>query len=151
MKAAMKIRLFFLLIMTFIMANSGYTQEVRIPGEYHWQNRLLLVFDGGGDAYQKQQQIFLKEKAGLNERDLVIFRIGDGQLTDPEGKIYGKQASRQVREKYDIGPDEFAVLLIGKDGGVKLRQHEVLETEKLFAVIDAMPMRQREMRQRKGN
>jgi hypothetical protein len=39
----------------------------------------------------------------------------------------------------------FTVLLIGKDGGEKLRQHTSIPIDKL----DAMPMRQAEMRRQK--
>ena len=39
----------------------------------------------------------------------------------------------------------FEVILIGLDGGEKLRQTKVLETDKLFAIIDGMPMRRSEI------
>ena len=42
----------------------------------------------------------------------------------------------------DIG---FSVLLIGKDGGEKLRVNEVPDLQAIYAVVDAMPMRSREM------
>ena len=42
----------------------------------------------------------------------------------------------------------FRVVLIGKDGGVKLRQEEPISVADLFALIDSMPMRKQEMRQR---
>ncbi len=42
----------------------------------------------------------------------------------------------------------FAVLLIGKDGGVKLRSGRPFALHALFDAIDAMPMRQDEMRRR---
>lgn len=43
-------------------------------------------------------------------------------------------------------PDSgFEILLIGLDGGVKLRQDKVIDAETLFARIDAMPMRRQEL------
>ena len=39
-------------------------------------------------------------------------------------------------------------MLIGKDGGVKLRQEEPISVADLFALIDSMPMRKQEMGQR---
>jgi len=39
----------------------------------------------------------------------------------------------------------FQVLLIGKDGGVKLRSSEPVSMKDLFGLIDSMPMRQQEM------
>ena len=39
------------------------------------------------------------------------------------------------------------MILVGKDGTEKLRAHHVVSAQALFALIDAMPMRQREMRE----
>ena len=41
---------------------------------------------------------------------------------------------------------EYQNLLIGKDGGVKLKNNSPISNIKIFNTIDAMPMRQREMR-----
>jgi uncharacterized protein DUF4174 len=40
----------------------------------------------------------------------------------------------------------FTVELLGKDGGVKARWSDVVGREELWARIDAMPMRRRELR-----
>ena len=40
------------------------------------------------------------------------------------------------------------MVLIGKDGGEKLRSHEIVSPETLCRLIDSMPMRQEEMRER---
>lgn len=42
------------------------------------------------------------------------------------------------------------VILIGKDGGAKLRSEKPLSMAKLQETIDAMPMRQDEMNGKKG-
>ena len=41
---------------------------------------------------------------------------------------------------------KFNVLLIGKDGGVKATWNRLINTNELFALIDAMPMRKSEMK-----
>ena len=46
------------------------------------------------------------------------------------------------------GAADFVVILIGKDGGEKLRSRHPLRVESLTKGIDAMPMRQDEMRSR---
>ena len=43
---------------------------------------------------------------------------------------------------------EFEVFLLGLDGGIKLRQQEIVKTEKLFSLIDGMPMRKAEIRRK---
>ena len=48
-------------------------------------------------------------------------------------------------DQFAIGDDAFSVVLIGKDGGEKLRVNEVPDLQAIYAVIDGMPMRSREM------
>jgi hypothetical protein len=56
-----------------------------------------------------------------------------------------------LRKKFGVTADEFEVILIGKDGTVKLRSKAAVSTSALFQLIDAMPMRQEEMREKKKN
>ena len=42
--------------------------------------------------------------------------------------------------------ENFGVVLIGKDGGVKLESSVPVKTAKLFDLIDSMPMRIHEMK-----
>ena len=52
-----------------------------------------------------------------------------------------------ARKRFHIAPNAFTVILIGKDGGEKLRSTTPLSLDTLHSTIDAMPMRQDEMRQ----
>ena len=72
------------------------------------------------------------DRAGAEERDLVLVE----SAAPDQGRL---------RRRYDVAPEGFAVLLIGRDGGVKLRSGTPLTTGTLFDAIDAMPMRQAEM------
>lgn len=47
-----------------------------------------------------------------------------------------------------MGEDDFAVLLVGKDGGVKRRANDPVNLNELFAQIDRLPMRRAEMEER---
>ena len=55
-----------------------------------------------------------------------------------------------MRQKFSVRQGSFLVILIGKDGEEKMRRQKVNLTE-IFAVIDGMPMRQREMKERGKN
>ena len=105
---------------------------------YRWNNRLLLVFaPSPEDALFLEQLAELEaERTGLVERDLLVLTD-----TDPE-------RSSDLRYGLEIGG--FHVLLVGKDGGVKIRSSTPVGTETLFATIDAMPMRQREIQNNPG-
>lgn len=127
---------------------------------YQWKNRILVVFsnDRESNLFQKQIQLFSNNKEELKERDLIIFQVF--KENDKERAIVPKQKSiclseiEQLKKRFDFSfennENEFAVFLVGKDGGTKLKiQNELLTLEKLFGTIDAMPMRKNEMRKNK--
>lgn len=147
----MKILFFFVLTSVLSVINMAFAQDINIPGSYHWKNRIVLVFDQKEEQSMKQQIAqFQEESAGMQDRDLLVFRIKEDKVIGPKSQ-YGGEAAKKLRAQYEVDRDNFTVILIGKDGSEKMRQHEVLGTDKLFATIDAMPMRRREMRQDDGN
>jgi hypothetical protein len=116
---------------------------------YRWQNRILLVFAPDADSalYRRQQEMLIVAERGLNERDMVIiFVIRDTVST--KGRPAAAVAAVDLRDAYGVLPHEFRVVLIGKDGDVKLRQEEPISMADLFALIDSMPMRKQEIGQR---
>ena len=102
--------------------------------EYRWTNRPVLLFAPSeqDEAYRLQMETLAADKSGLVERDIVV-------LSD-----VGALGRSQLREVLQI--DGFEIILIGKDGGVKLRSKTPISVEELHSLIDAMPMRRREMR-----
>ncbi|RYG45300.1 DUF4174 domain-containing protein [bacterium] len=101
---------------------------------HQWKHRLLVVSGEAGDAKVKQVHREAKEaEEEFRSRDLLLIDIG-------------QDASTRARLQL---PEGFSVALIGKDGGVKLRRTEPIDSKELFGIIDAMPMRQEEMASRK--
>ncbi|WP_312930876.1 DUF4174 domain-containing protein [Agrobacterium cavarae] len=49
-----------------------------------------------------------------------------------------------VRHREFAQSDNFRVVLVGKNGGIKLRSDAVISDVDMFAVIDRMPMRRAE-------
>ena len=52
-----------------------------------------------------------------------------------------------MRDRFEVGQNEFQVILIGKDGTEKIRSDEAISSDYLFEAIDAMPMRRLEMKE----
>ena len=75
-----------------------------------------------------------QDSIGMAERDLVIIFV----------------QNESEYKKYDVEPNKFTLLLIGKDGGEKLRSTKPVKTEAIFKLIDSMPMRQAEMSNKKN-
>ncbi len=64
--------------------------------------------------------------------------------------VVGNAAEAQrLRDKFGVGDAPFAVVLVGKDGTVKFKSNLPISAGKVFATIDAMPMRQEEMKRGK--
>ena len=129
----------------------AYSQEVDLPGPYHWQNRILVVFaDEQGNTIEQQITHLQEHKAGMDERDMRVFQIFKDKIITPNQTVYAEKNVNKLRKQFDVNQEGFTVILVGKDGGEKLRQHEILSVEKLFATIDAMPMRRQEMKNKRS-
>lgn len=144
------LRLFFLLLGIGLPQGNSFGQsgpEKRGLQAYQWQNRilLLLVPSRQHPAFQEQQKLFAESAEAFAERDLVLLEvIGD----EPVKMKGGEEAAARLRERYRVAPNDFAVLLLGKDGGEKFRSATPVAPEKIYAIIDAMPMRRSEMREK---
>lgn len=109
------------------------------------QQRVLLVFaNGNNQQAEKQLTIAAAHAAGFRERDLVLAGISGTDAAVPT-ILLPPQDDTAARKRFHVHPGEFTVLLLGKDGGEKLRSHDPLSWETLQSTIDAMPMRQSEM------
>lgn len=75
---------------------------------------------------------------------VVGLLVADGTSTI-DGQVIDANQSQRLTDQYVIGENDFTVLLIGKDGGEKLRVNEVPDLRQIYSVIDGMPMRSREM------
>ncbi len=117
--------------------------------------RPLLVF-APSDTPQliEQARILTKGTQDLRERDVITLPLLLQDDTKSGGVTFSlsdtgrvtpyEQAS--IRRRFHVQPNNFTVILIGKDGGEKLRSHQLISLETLRSTIDAMPMRQDEMR-----
>ena len=118
--------------------------------DYQWENRVLLIFaPDSDDAILTEQSANLSGMgAGLNARDLVVVQIVSEDAVSFNGKVDTSLTSQAFYEYFVVQKADFTVILVGKDGTIKLRQTQPVTSQRLFSIIDAMPMRQREMRER---
>lgn len=116
--------------------------------DYRWENRLLLVFapEIVNDQYDRQMQELLRNRVGTRERDLKTVEVIGVEPVRVDALTEPDIDPVDLRERYDVGEDQFKVLLVGKDGTVKMTVDEPVPADRLFEKIDSMPMRQREMR-----
>ncbi len=98
-------------------------------------HRLVVVVGRPNDPRATRQHVALEhDAAALRERDVVVQDI------TPE-------AARHERPELGVNSEAaFEVLLVGRDGEVKLRRETLVAASEIIALIDTMPMRQNEMR-----
>lgn len=109
-----------------LMAGSAAAAEV--------PRRLILFADQRDDpALAAQRAVVGQARDGFAARDIrVAERIG------------GRGAERR---RLGVPPRGFGLVLVGRDGGVKLRSVRVVAADRLLGTVDAMPMRRRELRE----
>ena len=117
---------------------------------YQWKNRLLLLF-----ASSEEDQAFLTLKKEIDrqamevkDRDLLVFYVlerGESRLNqerlNPDQALF-------LKKRLSVPSGSFTIILIGKDGGEKIRQESPVDLKEIFAIFDAMPMRQQEMKKK---
>ncbi|MAV55605.1 MAG: hypothetical protein CMJ28_06585 [Phycisphaerae bacterium] len=113
--------------------------EKRIK-ELKWNKRLLVLDANTVKAQELRAEI---------DRNIASWRDRDMHLVILEGdRVGGEEAEQDAkawRQKFGL-PQEGAVL-VGKDGGVKERWPAAPQLQNIFDLVDAMPMRQRELRE----
>ncbi|MBN4004546.1 MAG: DUF4174 domain-containing protein [Nostoc sp. LPT] len=115
-----------------------------------WQNRVLLIFAPSVDNhnYQQQMQVFNQHQNGFKDRDLVLVQVLATDKSYANGQLIDESSVANLRNRFGVEQENFRVILIGKDGGVKRQETTPVPATAIFKQIDAMPMRQQEMQER---
>lgn len=105
-----------------------------------WQKRVLLI--GAPTAsqadFQQQKKLLAAVPDQLRERDFLVLELPYDQLAPADRQYWAQELKQPLAG--------FAVVLIGKDGGVKRTERQPLAPADLFGTVDKMPMRRQEAR-----
>ena len=115
-------------------------------GDFRWERRPLLVF-APSDSDPRLVETLSRIEASrcdFDGRDMVLGQVVTKGNSTLDGQSIDADESRRLANQFAIGANAFSVVLIGKDGGEKLRVDEVPDLRRIYAVIDGMPMRSRE-------
>jgi hypothetical protein len=104
-----------------------------------WQKRPVIVFaDSPVDPrFTEQMELLQDGMDELRTRDVVVLTDTDPAARSP------------LRQK--LRPRGFMLVLVGKDGGVKLRKPLPWTVREITRTIDKMPIRQREVEERRNS
>lgn len=113
--------------------------------QHQWKDRVIIISaDQNSKQYLEQQiAIFKNDVSGLRERKLVVYSCEDHDC------LYDNFLDPLSRSSFKGKPaNGFQLQLIGLDGGLKYSFKEIISLEKLFAIIDGMPMRERAIKKK---
>jgi len=121
---------FFILLFSFALSTA-------MAQNSDYRRILIFALDDTNSVLKQQNQIFKEKTAECRERDMLV-----------ENYLYTFD-NVKIFNEFQVHPTHFTLLLIGKDGYVKLRSKEVVSADYIFSIIDVMPMRMDEVK-RKG-
>lgn len=113
---------------------------------HQWKNRVLIIYtaDKNSDELENQFNILSKNKGALLERKLVIYAFTEDAFQFHFEEHW--QKLEKLHPHYTPKKKSFKLFLLGLDGNIKLEQSSLLTAKKLFATIDGMEMRRREIK-----
>ena len=116
--------------------------------DLQWKNRILIIQT---DTTLKTISLILKEQENaLNDRDLITINLSKKSTKLTNGVELSEKERAALRSKFKLtNSKKSQFILIGKDSGEKARQSNTLNLQELFALIDTMPMRKAEIRNKK--
>ncbi len=112
--------------------------------ELKWKNRILLVFSNDETVNSSIQEELIREKAEVDNRDIIYFIFTPKDVISNSDYTLSAETKSESQQKFFKEKDNPKIILIGKDGGVKINQSQ-LNLDEIFRRIDSMPMRIREM------
>jgi len=139
MKTILFLSLFFLSLFESIAS------EVVTLDDLKWQNRIVICLTNDRKLTDSLLQELEANEMEIQDRDIVYFLINPtASLSNSNNPISLEDMGDLIHNYFD-NDDRLKVLLIGKDGGVKM-EADNLDLEYIFRLIDSMPMRRQEMK-----
>lgn len=129
------------LIIINLLLLFAFNSNPKSPKDFVWKNRILIIQSIESDSSWFHDKL----KQDLKDRKLLVFefkgkvlvRSNNEEVIDPSKFLDRLQNNTQKANQW---------VLIGLDGGVKNSGFEKPAPAEIFRIIDAMPMRQSEIR-----
>lgn len=117
----------FATILFIMICSNCISQNLK---DYQWKNRLVVLVGDKNDLVIKEQlKLLISLQKELDERQIKVLHSSYG-----------------IRKELNLNPKFVGLLLIGKDGDIKLKKPYVVQPASLFSLIDGMPMRRAELK-----
>ncbi|MEO9894421.1 DUF4174 domain-containing protein [Aurantibacter sp.] len=120
-----------------------------------WENRILIIKtdDENSKIYKEQLNEFKNSIQDQIERKFVLYQVIGDSFVFRNYKNSALNSSGLVTEEFTKTMlrknNNFEIILLGLDGGIKLRQTRLLKKNRLYEIVDSMPMRSAEIKNKK--
>ncbi|WP_051719786.1 DUF4174 domain-containing protein [Anditalea andensis] len=112
-----------------------------------WKYRVVLYFQDNAVDHLVMTDSITKQ---IDERKIAYYAIGDS-VSSNHNLMFSPAYIQHLKTKYKMGYKGTMYVLLGLDGGVKLKKEEPLDWTLIFNSIDSMPMRKSEMSKSSGS
>lgn len=129
--------------------SSVHTYSKQAPftlDRYQWRNRILVVSAPSDDDPDLKAQLheLASTRREFADRDMLLVTLLEDGASSADGRELTSAEVAAARAALRIDSGSFALRLVGKDGSVKLSRFAATPMTEIYALIDSMPMRQRE-------
>ncbi len=133
---------------------AAYTFVEAPYGGERLKTRPIMVYADSPQNPDAMEQLAMlgSDPAPLEDREVIIVEVYGSGVSRYRGQPLAPESARSWHDRYRAGRWPFEVVLVGKDGGVKMRRPRAVSVEELSEIIDELPERRREvhMREQKG-
>ncbi|KAG5261615.1 hypothetical protein AALO_G00286360 [Alosa alosa] len=130
---------------------------------FRWRRRLFVMSSSSDDEWAYQQQLYTltSQACNLGLRHMAVLRLVGKERQDASGvlELYPINGSASVerehlsaslvmdiRNYFQISPESFSMLLVGKDGNVKSWYPSPMwSMSTIYDLVDSMQLRRQEM------
>lgn len=139
-----------IIFFTISLCASAQDTDRHILDKFRWNNRLLLIFAPSIEdpVFVNADNTLKKNIDGVIDRDLTILYIFEESQSIYGDSLINQKTSKYLREKFYAATSKTTFILLGKDGGEKMRTINQFSIDRLFTRIDEMPMRRSELEER---
>lgn len=125
---------------TLSTAHASNEKASFFPPEIFQKTRPLVVlaYESHKGLATQQTALLKRFNKGLVERKVPLIQLNETQ-------------SKAFQKAWGLEEHPFQAVLIGKDGGIKLKSQTPIKATRLFTLIDSMPLRIEEMRKENMN
>lgn len=119
-------------LLIFLLGYLAYGQNL---DNHLWKNRVVIIFTNVDTKPKGKEQLqaFQPFSSEIEDREMIIL-------------VPSKAEKPKLLERFRLAEDHSGLILVGKDGSIKLKQKLVVKPQTLFNLIDTMPMRRAELR-----